>query len=220
MKKIFFILLFAACFAGLQAQKVDRWLTVPYSRSAPASTNKPATSEPQIWYNTTASMLYRYNRTTKTWDSYTTTTDATKAYAEMSMSSDTCGLSFAATTALPVERVTAGLLSGFTMLSDSALRFDGAVAGVFRVSYSTTFSFGEAANIFNFYIIKNTTAQPRTEFKVTVATATAGRYTGAGGGLITLDPGDTVRLMAVPSAHTGTDLAVIRAANVNLVQVH
>jgi len=213
MKKLLFIFSILVFAATTQAQKIDFWGQIPYSKQAPRST--PKVYESQFWFNTTNSTLYTFNRQTKEWES-----KANKPqYAEMSISNDTTSISFAATTPAPVEELTAGLMSGFSMVSDSALRYDGLAAGTFTINYSFSVSFAEAANILNGYPVINTTPVLRSKFRQT-ATLTTDRVQVSGTGIISLTPGQTVRFLFFPSTHTGTDVLTIYEANVNLVQLN
>lgn len=209
---IFFFLLFSV---SLSAQKIDRWGPIPYSKQAPTKT--PKVTDSQVWYNTTTSKFSTYDRANAEWDIVATAQDIETSYAEMSISNDTTTLSFAATTALPVEELTVGLIEGFTMLSDSALRWDGATAN-FLLHYHATVSFAEAANILNAYPVIGTTPVYRARSRQT-ATLVGDRVNLSGSSLITLTTGQTVRLMMVPSAHTGTDALTIFECGLNLTQL-
>ena len=206
---IFFFLLFSF---SISAQKIDRWGPIPYSKQVPTKT--PKVTDSQVWYNTTNSTFSIYDRTNAEWDDLQTTGIS---YGEMSISNDTTSLSFAATTALPVEELTVGLIEGFTMLSDSALRWDGATAN-FMLHYHASVSFAEAANILNAYPVIGTTPVYRARSRQT-ATLTADRVNLSGSSLITLTQGQTVRLMFVPSAHTGTDALTIYECGLSLTQL-
>lgn len=206
---IFFFLLFSF---SLSAQKIDRWGPIPYSKQAPAKI--PKVTDSQVWYNTTTSTMSVYDRENSEWDNLRT---VGISYGEMSISNDTTTLSFAATTALPVEDLTSGLIEGFTMLSDSALRWDGPTAK-FLLSYHATVSFAEAANILNAYPVIGTTPVYRARCRQT-ATLVADRVNLSGSSLITLTQGQTVRLMFVPSAHTGTDVLTVYEAGLDLVEL-
>ncbi len=206
---IFFFLLFSF---SLSAQKIDRWGPIPYSKQAPTKT--PKLFESQVWYNTTNSTLSVYDRTNADWDDLQNTEFS---YGEMSISNDTTSLSFAATTALPVKELTVGLIEGFTMLSDSALRWDGATAK-FLLHYHATVSFAEAANIINAYPVIGTTPVYRARSRQT-ATLVADRVNLSGSSLITLTQGQTVRLMFVPSTHTGTDVLTVYECGLSLTQL-
>lgn len=206
---IFFFLLFSF---ALSAQKIDRWGPIPYSKQVPTKT--PKVTDSQVWYNTNTSTFSIYDRANAEWDDLQTTGIS---YGEMSISNDTTSLSFAATTALPVEELTVGLIDGFTMLSDSALRWDGATAK-FLLHYHATVSFAEAANILNAYPVIGTTPVYRARSRQT-ATLTADRVNLSGSSLITLTEGQTVRLMLVPSTHTGTDALTVYECGLSLTQL-
>lgn len=211
MKKLFFLFCFLSALA-VNAQQVKNWGMVPYGPVTP--TVKPAVYDYHVFFNTTNSDLYTYNRTTKVWGAVA----KQLAYGEMSINNDTTSISFAATTAAPVEELTAGQLSGFTMVGDSALRYDGLAAGKFLVNYSASFSFAEAANIINGYPIINTTSFLRARFRQT-ATLTTDRVNVSGSGILTLTPGQTIRFMFVPSTHTGTDVLTVYEFNLNATQL-
>lgn len=213
MKKIFFLTILIASFFTANAQKVDRWGQVPYSGRVP--TSSPKFSEAQIWLNTTTSDLYTYKRSTGEWNALA----RKSSYAEMSISNDTSTISFAATTAAPIQDLTVGPISGFTMISDSLLRYDGTEAAVFQVSFEASILFAEAANIIRGYVEVNGTEQTRARFRQTMTLVTENE-TVAGSALITLNPGALVRFMFAPSAHTGTDILSIYQFNLNLVQVN
>lgn len=206
---IFFFLLFSF---SLSAQKIDRWGPIPYSQKVPTKT--PKVTDSQVWYNTNTSTMSIYDRTNAEWDDLQT---VGISYGEMSISNDTTTLSFAATTALPVEELTVGLIEGFTMLSDSALRWDGATAK-FLLHYHATVSFAEAANILNAYPVIGTTPVYRARSRQT-ATLVGDRVNLSGSSLVTLTSGQTVRLMFVPSTHTGTDALTIYECGLNLTQL-
>ena len=210
MKHLIFFFLFFSF--SLSAQKIDRWGPIPYSKQAPTKT--PKVTDSQVWFNNTTSTFSIYDRTNAEWDDLQT---VGIAYGEMSISNDTTTLSFAATTALPVEELTVGLIDGFTMLLDSALRWDGATAK-FLLHYHATVSFAEAANILNAYPVIGTTPVYRARSRQT-ATLVADRVNLSGSSLITLTQGQTVRLMFVPSTHTGTDALTIYECGLSLTQL-
>ena len=213
MKKLLILFAFALTAFAAQSQSVARWGMIPYSSRVP--TSDPAIHAAQVWYNTDNGTLYTYNRTTREWEAAA----KAPAYGEISISNDTASISFAATTAAPIEDLTAGLLNDFSLVGDSAIRYDGeATGGRFLLNYSTSVSFAEAANILNVYPIINTTAVLRCRSRQTAA-LTTDRVEISGSCIVALAPDDTVRLMAVPSAHTGTDVLTIYEANLNLVQL-
>ena len=215
MKKILFLVAFAFAFAFVaDAQKVDTRVLLPQSSRTP--TARPKLSESHLWFNTTNSDLYKYDRTTLLWS----TVQTTPTYGEMSISNDTSTISFAATTPAPIEDLTIGQASGFTMVSDSVLKYNGTEAKVFRINYSACLSFAEAANIINGYIEVNGTANERTRFRQTITTLTAEREMVSGCALVSLNPGALIRFMFVPSTHTGTDVLTIYQFNLNAVQVN
>lgn len=201
--------------AALQAQKINWLHTVPHSASDPSTTNKPTAAKPHLWVNTTDGTAHVYNRETKAWSELQTTA---ASYGEMYIA-DTCALSFAATTALPLERLTAGVLSSdFTMVSDSVLKYTGTATKVFKADFSASLSFSEANNILSGYFIIGSTAQTKSRFKLTATTINE-RYVVSGTALISLSTNDTVRLMFVPSTHSGTDIITVRDGNINLTEV-
>jgi len=213
MKQIFLFAFLLVSFFTVSAQKIDRWGQVPYSGRVP--TGDPKITEAQVWFNVGAGDLYTYNRNTGDWSALA----RKSAYAEMSISNDTSTISFAATTAAPIQDLTVGPISGFTMVSDSLLRYDGEVAAVFQVSFSGSILFAEAANIIRGYVEVNGTEQTRARFRQTMTLVTENE-TVAGSALLTLNPGALVRFMFVPSTHTGTDILSIYQFNLNLVQVN
>lgn len=213
MKKIFFLIAFAFAFFTVEAQKVDTRVLIPQSKRVP--TTDPKLWESHLWMNTTTSDLSKFNRSTQEWEVVQTT----PTYGEMSISNDTSTISFAATTAAPIEDLTVGLASGFSMVSDSVLRYDGEEAKVFRISYSGSILFAEAANIIRGYVEVNGTEQTRTKFRQTM-TLTTENETIAGSALVTLNPGARIRFMFQPSTHTGTDILTIYQFNLNVVQVN
>lgn len=204
---------FAFAFFNAEAQKIDTRVLVPQSKRAPITA--PKIADPQVWFNTTTGDLYTYRRSTAEWR----TVANTPSYAEMSISNDTSTISFAATTAAPIQDLTVGPISGFTMVSDSVLQYDGDVAAVFRVNYSATILFAEAANLIRGYVEVNGTQDTRTAFRQTTTLTTENETVG-GTALITLNPGALVRFMFFPSTHTGTDVLTIPNFNLNLVQVN
>lgn len=213
MKKILFLLAFTFAFLNAEAQRVDRWGSIPYSSRVP--TAAPKITEAQVWFDTDNGNMYTYRRSTADWQ-----TVAHKAtYAEMSISNDTSTISFAATTAAPIQDLTVGPISGFTMISDSLLRYDGEVAATFQVGFEASILFAEAANIIRGYVEVNGTEQTRARFRQTM-TLTTENETVAGSALITLNPGALVRFMFVPSTHTGTDVLTIYQFNLNLVEIN
>lgn len=208
-----FMALFALSMAvGMQAQKINFLHPVPHRSALP--NNAPTFAKPHLEVNQLTGTVSVYSRNDREWS----TLQKTGAdYGEMYIA-DTCAMSFAATTALPIERLTAGTLSGFTMVSDSVLRYDGTEAKVFQALFNGSISFSEANNILSGYFIIGTTAQTKSRFKTTAVTLNA-RYNVTGSALLTLSPGDTVRFMLVPSTHTGTDVITVRDGNIALVEV-
>lgn len=214
MKKIFFILAFAtAFFSTINAQIVNRWISTAYSTRVP--TNTPTLQNSHVWYNTTNSTLYGYNRTTSEWTPFS----KQAAYGEISISSDTATLSFAGTTPAAIDELSAGPLSDFSFTNDSTLTYDGAQAGVFHLSYSTSFSFAEAG-IMNGYIKIGSSIVTRSKFRQSVTTATSERVNAAGSCIVSLSPGDIIRFVFAPSTHTGTDVLTVYELNLNARQIN
>lgn len=213
MKKIFALLAFLVCFATTYSQTAARWGMVPYGKPVPYS--NPKLAESQLWYSTNESNLYGYNRLTARWEAYA----QKSSYGEMSISNDTSTISFAATTAAPIQDLTAGPLSGFSMVSDSVLRYDGYEARTFSINYSATILFAEAANIITGYVEVNGSQSTRTKFRQTQTLVTENETVG-GTALVTLQPGALIRFMFQPSAHTGTDILTIYQFNLNVVEVN
>lgn len=213
MKKILFLIAFAFAFFNAEAQKIDTRVLLPQSKRAPVTA--PKIADPQVWFNTTSGDLYTYRRSTAEWRAVATQ----PAYAEMSISNDTSTISFAATTAAPIQDLTVGPVSGFTMVSDSVLQYDGDVAAVFRISYSSSILFAEAANIIRGYVEVNGSESTRTKFRQTMTLVTENEMV-SGTALVMLNPGALVRFMFQPSTHTGTDILTIYQFNLNIVQVN
>ena len=197
----------------LSAQKINRWLPVTYSNRVPV--NSPTLTESHLWFNATNSTLYGYDRVTAEWSPMS----KKAAYGEMSISNDTSTLSFTNTTPAAIGGLTAGATSDFTLTTDSTLRYDGATAGVFRATYSASISFAEAG-IMTGYISVGTTAQTRTRFRQTITTLTTERNNVSGTALITLNPGDVLKVVFAPGTHTGTDVLTVYECNLNLVQAN
>lgn len=212
MKKIFLLLAFALAFLTVEAQKVYQIWPVKYGREDARST--PRVGENHLWFNTNNG-LQAYNREEEAWEDVSTQS----AYAEMSISNDTSTISFAATTAAPLEGLTAGPMLGFTRVSDSLLRYDGAESAIFSVNYSATIGFAEAANLIRGYVDVNGSQATRTAFRQTLTLTTEFETVG-GTALISLQPGALIRFMFFPSAHTGTDVLTITNFNLNLVEVN
>lgn len=198
---------------SVDAQKIARLGQVPYSTQVP--TNTPSGVDPQVWFNTSNHKFYTY--TGSGWAAMQRNTPS--AYGELSMSNDSVTLSFAATTALPVENLTTGPVNLFSVVSDSVLKYNGPNQGTFKLSYSACLRFTEANNVFSTYLQNGSTQLLRSRSRVTVGTATSTMYNVSGQVVTTLTPGDTVRLMMVPSTHTGTDSAIVKEANIEIVQI-
>jgi len=215
MKKIFLFLAFALSFLinDATAQVVNRTLPTSYSTRVP--TNTPSLTQSHLWFHTGASTLYGYDRATSEWAPYS----KQAAYGEISISSDTATLSFTGTTPAAIDELTTGLLRDFSFTNDSTLTYDGAAAGVFHISYSTSFSFAEAG-IMNGYIKVGSTAVTRSKFRQSVTTATSERVNAAGSCIVNLSPGDIIRFVFAPSSHTGTDVLTVYEMNLNARQIN
>lgn len=215
MKSKFFLIvaMFFCLMSAAEAQKTYNIWPIKYGRAVPSFT--PRLNENHTWYNTTRSRLSLYNRISEEWEDVSTKA----SYAEMSISNDTSTISFTNTTALPIEDLTAGPMSGFTRVSDSLLRYDGAETAVFRVSYSATIGFAEAANLIRGYVDINGSQATRTAFRQTVTLTTEFQNVG-GTALVSLAPGSLIRFMFFPSTHTGTDVLTIPNFNLNFTEVN
>ena len=213
MKKAFFLIFFALSFFTLEAQKVYRTFETKYGKGDPVFS--PRENENHQWFNTTNSKFSLYNRTEAAWEHVSTKAD----YAEMSISNDTSTISFAATTPAVLQDLTAGPISGFTMISDSLLRYDGLETAVFSVSYSSSISFAEAAGLINMYVEVNGTENKRTHVRQST-TLTTEKESISNSALISLSPGALVRVMVVPATHTGTDIFTAFEFNLNLREVN
>jgi hypothetical protein len=213
MKKIFFLLAFAFAFFGnIEAQKISRWLPPAYSTRVP--TASPTLMQSHLWFNTTNSELYGYDRTTAEWGQYA----KKPAYGELSISADTATFSFTASNAAAIDELTAGLLSAdFAVNTDSTITYNGAANGIFRINYSASFSFAEAV-VMNGYVQVGTSPVTRSKFRQTVTTATVERNSVAGSCIVQLAPGAVLKFM-FQSAHTGTDVLTVYEFNLNLVQI-
>lgn len=210
---LFTISLFALIFQ-LSAQKVYWKIPVDYLKQEPTHTvTLPGSKDGKLKFY--ANNLYLYDNVDLTYRKVA----KVPFYGEMSISNDTSTVTFAGTTATVLQDLTAGPLSGFTMVSDSLLRYDGNESGVFRVSYSASLSFTEAANILNGYVQVNGVEVTRSRFRQTATTANTERINIAGSFLTTLAPDALLRFMLVPSTHTGSDDIVVYQFNLNIVQL-
>lgn len=212
MKQIFFLIAFTLCFFTMEAQKVYQIWPIKYGREDARST--PRVGENHLWFNTNNG-LQAYDREEEAWEDVSTQS----SYAEMSISTDTSTISFTNTTALPIEDLTAGPMSGFTRVSDSLLRYDGAETAVFSVNYSAVIGFAEAANLIRGYVDVNGSQATRTAFRQTLTLTTEFETVG-GTALVSLAPGALIRFMFFPSTHTGTDVLTIPNFNINFVEVN
>jgi hypothetical protein len=214
MKKVILLLsFFCLLYTATQAQSIKFWGMIPYSVSVP--TNNPSATGAHIWYDQTRNDLFIYDRTHREWAALA----KAPAYGEISLSNDTSSLSFAATTALPVEDLTAGLMNDFSLVGDSALRYNGYRTKVFRVNYSATVQFAEAANTIFMYVDLSGTPALRSRQRQTLA-LTTDKGNIAGSCIVSMSTGQTLRLMTAPTAHTGTDIALIVEANLNVEQLN
>lgn len=211
MKQLLFLFAFLMAF-GASAQRITRSNAVDYSTRIPA--NIPSLVKSQLWFNTTTSQLYGFDRTTSEWGAYS----KVAAYGEMSISNDTATFSFTASNAAAIDELTTGLMSDFTLTTDSTMTYSGAAAGVFRLNYSTSFSFAEAA-IMTGYVQINSTPVLRSRFRQSITTITTERVNAAGSCIVTLNPGDVLKFM-FKSAHTGTDVLTVYEFNLNAEQVN
>lgn len=209
---IIFMALMAIASITATAQKVSARLPVDYSTRVPS--NVPTLFKTHLWFNTTNSDLYGYDRTTNEWGAYS----KKAAYGEMSISNDTSTFSFTASNAAAIDELTAGQMSDFSLTTDSTMTYNGAAAGVFRINYSASFSFAEAV-IMTGYIQINSTAILRSRFRQTVTTLTTERLNVAGSCIVTLSPGDVIKFM-FKSAHTGTDVLTVYEFNLNAEQIN
>lgn len=213
MKKNFLLFAFLLlAFFTAEAQKVYSYWPVKYGREDARST--PRVGENHLWFNTNNG-LQAYNREEEAWEDVSTQA----AYAEMSISADTSTISFTNTTAQPIQDLTAGPMLGFTRVSDSLLRYDGAETAVFSVNYSAVIGFAEAANLIRGYVDINGSQATRTAFRQTVTLTTEFENVG-GTALVSLSPGALIRFMFFPSTHTGTDVLTIPNFNINFQEVN
>lgn len=212
MKKLIFLFCLMLSFFA-QAQRITRILPVPYSTRVPS--NVPKAADSRLWFNTTNSKLYGFDWDTQEWAPYS----KEAAYGEISISNDTSTLSYAGTTPAAIGGLTSGPLSDFSITNDSTLTYDGAAAGLFRISYTASISFGEAG-IMTGYVKVGSTILYRTRFRQTVTTATTERLNVMGSCLYTLNPGDIIRVVFAPGTHTGTDVLTVYELNLNLEQVN
>ncbi len=209
-----FIILAIMLFAfGLNAQKVTKSAAVDYSNRVPATV--PAANKSSLWFYTVTSDLYGYDKTTEEWGVFS----KKSAYGEMSISNDTSTLSFAGTTPAAIGGLTSNLLNDFTLTNDSMLTYTGAKNGVFKISYTTSFSFGEAG-IMAGYVRVGSAILYRTRFRQSVTTATTERVNAAGSAIVQLAPGDVLKLVFAPGSHTGTDVLTVYEANLNVEEIN
>lgn len=197
---------------GASAQKVTRSTAIDYSTRVPV--NIPSLVKSQIWFNTTNSAMYGFDRATQEWGEYS----KKAAYGEMSISNDTSTFSFTASNAAAIDELTTGLVSDFLVTTDSTMTYTGAAAGVFSLEYSTSFSFAEAV-VMTGYIQINSTPVLRSRFRQSVTTVTSERLTASGSCIVTLQPGDVIKFM-FKSTHTGTDVLTVYEFNLNAEQIN
>lgn len=214
MKHLFLLLMLALTWSTVSAQRVKNRFQVDYLRQTPdAALTVPRANENMLKYY--SNNLYAYNTVELAYQRFA----KVPAYAEMSISNDTSTITFAGTTATVIQDLTTGPKSGFTLISDSLLRFDGNATGVFRVSYSASMSFTEAANIINGFVQVNGTEAPRSKFRQTITTASTERVNVAGSFIVSLAPDALIRFMFQPSTHTGSDDLLVYQFNLNIVQL-
>jgi len=172
-----------------------------------------------MWFKAGAGDLYTWSRTDQAWQKNINegNLDGFSAYAEMSLDSTTSTISFAATTAAPVEGLTAGLMSGFSMLSDSGLTYTG-TGGRFLIQYSASLTFAEAANVISGWPIISGVNRNRGKFSQTIV-LTTDRSTVSGSVIVNLVTGNVIRFLCVPSAHTGTDILTLNQFRLNVTQL-
>ena len=212
--RILYSLAFFAIIFQASAQKVYYKYPVDYTKQEPTHTvTLPSSKDNKLKFY--GNNLYLYDNVDLTYRKVA----KVPFYAEMSISNDTSTVTFAATTPTVLQDLTAGPISGFTMISDSLLRYDGNESGVFRVSYSASLSFTEAANILNGYVQVNGVEVTRSRFRQTATTANTERINIAGSFLTTLAPDALLRFMLVPSTHTGSDDILVYQFNLNIVQL-
>lgn len=214
MKHLFTLMLLTLALS-MSAQRVKFKFPVDYLRQEPsASLTIPRSTEPQLKFF--SNNLYTYNTVELAYQRFA----KVPAYAEMSISNDTSTVTWASGTAATViQDLTVGPIRGFTMISDSLLRFDGNATGVFRVSYSLSMSFTEAANIINGFIQVNGSEVTRSRFRQTVTTANTERINVAGSFIVSIPADGLVRIMVQPGTHTGSDDLLVYQCNINLVQL-
>lgn len=211
---ILFALVLMATVFQAAAQKIYWRIPVDYLRQEPTHTTTiPGSKDSKLKYY--GNKLYNYDNVELVYRKVA----MEPSYAEMSISNDTSTVTFAATTPTVLQDLTAGPVSGFTMISDSLLRFDGKATGVFKVDYSASLSFTEAANIINGYVQVNGAEVTRSRFRQTVTTANSERINVAGSFITSLAPNALVRFMLVPSTHTGSDDILVYQFNLNIVQL-
>lgn len=194
------------------AQKITRNIPVDYSTRVP--TNVPTLVKSQLWFDNTNSSLYGFDRATSEWSIFS----KQSAYGEMSISNDTSTFSFTASNAAAIDELTAGLMSDFSLTTDSTMTYGGAAAGVFRINYSSSFSFAEAA-VMTGYVQIGSSPVLRSRFRQTVTTVTAERLNVAGSCIVNLTPGDVIKFM-FKSTHTGTDVLTVYEFNLNAEQIN
>lgn len=70
------------------------------------------------------------------------------------------------------------------------------------------------------YIKVGTSIVYPSRFRQTITTLTTERNNVSGTALITLNPGDVLKVVFAPGTHTGTDVLTVYECNLNLVQVN
>ena len=216
MRHLFFSVFFMlALVFSMQAQRVKDRFPVDYLRQEPSKTlTIPKDNENKLKYF--GNDLYSYSTVELDYQRYAKVPN----YAEMSISNDTSIITWASgTTAAVIQDLTAGPLRGFTLVSDSLLKYTGKASGVFRISYNASFSFTEASNIINGFVQVNGSEATRSRFRQTITTASTERENVAGSCIVTLAPNALVRFMFQPSTHTGSDDLNVYQFNLNIVQL-
>lgn len=203
--------LFLAASAKLSAQRVDYVYGVAYSTQDPSAF--PRTNRPwQVWKNTATGVLWNFDRTQGKW-----IPDNLVYYGEMGIEADTLTNAYAAAAEDTIRGFTAGLLSGFALDGDFALRYTGTTPNTFLLTYSTTVTFAEAATL-TMYVKQNTSIVYKSRQRQIVATA-GNNVNVSGNCLLTLSPGDRIALFLFPTSHSGSDDLTVYEANIALTQV-
>lgn len=213
MKKLLFVLMLLSLAVISSAQVVDNAPGVAQSKQNP--TKSPSSARPwQVWKNTQSGAMWKWDNANRAWVHV-----SPEYYGEAVIEQDTLTLVWADSVVTPdtLRGLTAGLLNGFVLDGDFALRYTGERQGRFLLNYSATFTFTEAG-VISSYIKQNTTVLYKTRLRHTVATA-GDNVNVAGSGLLTLQPGDRVSLFFFPTIHTGSDTLSVYECNMSLTQI-